>query len=393
MIRTNAPLLDPPPPLAVSARRVCLLGPVTPFRGGVAQHTTMLHHTLRKRSELLTLSFARQYPQWLFPGRSGTEAPGEDVRLDDVQYQIDSLNPFTWLQACRQIDRFAPDVVVIPWWTAFWGPWTEVATRHLKRQEIPFVFLCHNVLDHEASWLRSLLTRRVLKQGRSFVTQSLADAAALRTLVPEAYIRTHPHPVFSQFPEPDRTLPRKAALELLFFGLVRPYKGLDVLAEALELLPPELDVHLRVVGEWWLEDNELHERLAQQERVEVIDRYVSRAEAAAYFTRADAVVLPYRAASGTGVIPLAYRYGKPVLATRVGGLPDVVQDDTSGWLTAPDDPVALADAIRTRVARHAEYAAIGARDLADQFTWDSLADCLLEAAAAGTARPLRRPAS
>jgi glycosyltransferase involved in cell wall biosynthesis len=141
------------------------------------------------------------------------------------------------------------------------------------------------------------------------------------------------------------------------------------------------DVFLTVAGEWWRKDTILQELLDNEflkNRVEIIDRYVSEQEAAEYFSRADIVVLPYRSATGTGVIPLAYYYGKPVIATKVGGLPDVVDDGISGRLVQPEDPYALAEVIREFL--HASPAVMqeGVKRAAESMTWESLSKRILD---------------
>jgi glycosyltransferase involved in cell wall biosynthesis len=147
------------------------------------------------------------------------------------------------------------------------------------------------------------------------------------------------------YPNPERLLEKRARLELLFCGFVRPYKGLDILLEALLLLDGK-DICLTIVGEWWTKDIKLLTLLKKlKEKVEVIDRYVEEEELARYFYRADLVVLPYRDASGTGIIPMAYYYKKPVIATLVGGLPDFVEEGLSGSLVKPEDSFALAEVI------------------------------------------------
>jgi glycosyltransferase involved in cell wall biosynthesis len=168
-----------------------------------------------------------------------------------------------------------------------------------------------------------------------------------------------------------------APVELLFFGLVRRYKGLDVLLSALERLE-RTDVHCSIVGEFWHRDESLLERARRLPRVDVVPRFVSDTEAAEYFQRADVVVLPYRGASGSAVVPLAYQYERPVIATRVGGLPDVIVDGETGFLVPPEDPAAIA-ALLERLSAE-KLAAM--RPAIDRFsrtlTWERLADEIVE---------------
>lgn len=358
-----------------AAPRLSLVAPVRPWRGGIAQHATMLHRELRSKCSLQTLSFSELYPRLLYPGGGQREAGGWDRVEEEVAYELSPRRPSTWRAAVRAIERHRPGAVVIAWWSCFMAPMTWHLARALRRRGLRAVFLCHNVLDHEEAGWRRALARRTLGAGSAFVLQSESERRRLLALLPGARTAVYPHPVFTQFPPPSAVPPRRAALELLFFGFVRPYKGLDVLVEAMGLLGDE-DVALTVAGEWWIHDPQLLARLRAFPGVEVLPRYVGPEEAAGLFTRADAVVLPYRDATGTGVAPLAYRYGRPVIATRVGGLPEVIDDGVSGFLVPPADPPALAAAIR-KFAAGSRPAAAGIAATARRMSWDGLADAVL----------------
>ena len=140
--------------------------------------------------------------------------------------------------------------------------------------------------------------------------------------MPETPIEVSAHPVYDDYPEPRGTLAREAGLELLFFGLIRPYKGLDLALEALAASGRD-DVRLSVVGEFWEGRDQIDAliaRLALEDRVTLVPRYVTDAEAAEYFSRSDALVAPYRSATGSGVVALAQWYARPVIASDVPGL-------------------------------------------------------------------------
>lgn len=360
-------------------RRVVVIGPVPPFRGGIAQHTAMLARALSNVTHTTVISFLRQYPSWLFPGASDRDPDAAPLDDPTPRFTIDTLNPCTWRKAIREIAAFAPDLVVIPWWTFFLAPCFSYLASACRRRGWHVRFLCHNVVDHEAARWKLALARFVLTKGGSYVTHSRSDAQNLRRLVPDAEVFVHPHPIYDQFPPSSRRLPRRAARELLFFGLVRPYKGLDVLIEAMGLLKGE-NVALSVVGEFWGGRDETDGRIRELglgERIELVPRYVSDAEAADYFARADAVVLPYRGATGSGVVALAYHYDKPVIASRVGGLADVVEDGRSGYLVPPGDPDALAAAIRG--LDHADLAGMARAitEVKTTMSWDHLARAIV----------------
>lgn len=363
--------------------KVGMIGPVLPFRGGIAQHTTLLLRAMAGKADVRAMSFTRQYPKILFPGESDRDPDYEGHVEPNTEYLIDPLNPLTWSTAVTRMIAWGPDVVMIPWWQVYWAASFSYMARRLRRAGIPVVFLAHNVTEHEAAAWKRALTRRVLALGSGHVVHTKLDAEHLLDLLPDAKPVMHLHPAYDQFPAATGLLAPEHALELLFFGFVRPYKGLDLLIEAMALLPKDLDVRLTVAGEFWHGPESTRARIAElglEDKVEVISRYVNEAEVAEYFGRAHALVLPYRSATGSGVVAIAHHYEKPVIVTRVGGLPDVVEDGVTGFVVEPDSPEALAAAIEDLAGRDLS-GMVGAvrRFKAEKLTWEGLADAVLEA--------------
>lgn len=357
-----------------------VVGPVLPFRGGIAQHTTMLARAIRSESGGSIVSFKRLFPRSLYPGASDRDPQLSTHQEAGTEYFIDSINPVSWRRGVEAIARKKPAFVIFPWWTFFLGPCFSYMASALRRRNIDVVFLCHNVSDHEDRAWKRFIARTVLRQGSRFVVHTNADRQRLQALLPGAEIALHPHPIYEHFPPPARTPPRRAERELLFYGFVRPYKGLDVLVEALGLLRDE-SVFLTIAGEFWEGHTELSRRaeaLGITRQLEIRPRYHSDAESAELFARADVVVLPYLSATGSGVIPLAYRYGCPVIASRVGGIPDVVADGSTGWLVESGNAVALAETIRrVPVPVPGEMRRAIAR-FCKTLTWQSLAHIIID---------------
>jgi glycosyltransferase involved in cell wall biosynthesis len=369
--------------VGVRRPKVGIIGPVLPFRGGIAQHTTQLLRAFREKADVLAISFTRQYPKMLFPGESDRDPAFEGHLEERTEYLIDSVNPFTWRAAVKRMIAYHPDVVVLPWWQVYWAPSFSYIARRLRRASVPVVFLCHNVTEHEAAAWKRALTRRVLALGTGHVVQTNLDGEHLLELIPGAKPVLHLHPAYDQFPEATGALRPEHVLELLFFGFVRPYKGLDLLIEALALLPADLDVRLTVAGEFWHGPEETRARidaLGIADKVEIVSRYLTEAEVAEYFARAHALVLPYRSATGSGVVAIAHHYEKPVIVTRVGGLPDVVEDGVTGLVVDPESPEALAAAIESLAERDMSGMVEAVRRFkAEKLTWEGLADAVLEA--------------
>jgi glycosyltransferase involved in cell wall biosynthesis len=373
--------IDRPPAPRPTLSRVSLIGPVLPFRGGIAQYTTQLHRALGDKCILQTISYHRQYPAWLYPGESDREPGQAPYREPGAEYILDSLNPLSWRRATASIFASHCNLAVFDWWTLFWAPAIALIARGLRRRGIRVAFICHNLFDHDAGAIKRKLTLFLLSLADAYVVHSTEQAAKLRSTFPNKIIASHPVPPFDQFPQPSVRLAKRGRLELLFFGFIRPYKGLDVLIDALARLD-DAQVYLTVVGEPWLPADELHKRIEAKRvpNIEMHLEYVDEHAAADFFGRADLVVLPYLSASGSGVAAMAFHYGCPVLATRTGGFPDVIEDGETGVLVTPGSIDELINAIRllTRVQIDSMRKKVSERKL--EHSWDSLAECIVRLA-------------
>jgi len=372
--------------LAGGDTRVAIVGPVEPFRSGIARHTTALARALDRRPhvQVKVVSFRRQYPSLLFPGESDRANDTRRPADLDVETPIDSLNPFTWVSAVHSIRRFRPHMVLAPAWTFFLAPCFAFILSQLRRQKIPVVAVVHNVVDHDGGAFRRRLSALQLRQADAYITHTRELAEGIARVVPTAKVEVFPHPVFD-YPQPSGSLARRAELELLMFGIVRAYKGLDVLLRGLSLAK-RTSVKLSVVGEVWKDAGDVRRLVSDlgiEQKVELVLRYLTDAEAAEHFARADIVVLPYRSVTSSGVLPLAFYYGKPVAASSLPGFLDLVREGETGWLVPVGDAAAWAHAIDQRLSREAGLAMkpniLAARQ---RLSFDAFADGLLRASAA-----------
>lgn len=364
-----------------SLARIALIGPVLPFRGGIAQYTTQLHRALAAKSTLLTISYHRQYPAWLYPGKSDREPGNASSREPGVEYILDAVNPLSWRRAVRTITESHCDLAVFDWWTLFWAPAIALMARSLRRRGVRVAFLCHNLFDHGSGTIKRKLAGLLLSPADAYLVHSTEQKKTLESAFPGKTVVMHPIPPYDQFPPSSARLPKRGRMELLFFGFIRPYKGLDVLVDALAQLD-DTQVYLTVVGEPWVPADELRKQIDARRapNIELHLDYVDDAHAAEFFGRADLVVLPYLSASGSAVASMAIHYGCPILATRTGGFPDVITEGETGFLVAPGSVEALANTIRllTRTRLEAMREHVHARK--SRFTWDSLAERVVELA-------------
>lgn len=344
----------------MNQERICLLGPTYPYRGGIAHYTTLLAQQLRQENEVLFISFSQQYPQWLFPGESDRD-PSQRPLTTPAEYLLNPLNPLSWWQTWWRIRAWQPSTVIIPWWHPFFALVWGILGRAIKRlgNKPALIFICHNVLPHEETFLARIALRFALAAGDGYVVHAESEAKQLRTLFPQAKVRVNPHPTYAPLGDAKRPfsslpLPEERPV-LLFCGLIRPYKGLDILLQALPLVLQQRPVHLAIVGEFWKNKAEYEkqiETLQLQEHVTIVNEYVANDLLATYILRADVVVLPYRSATQSGIVQMAFGLGTPVITTNVGGLPEVVENGRSGLVVPPEDPFALAEAINNYLANN-----------------------------------------
>lgn len=357
----------PHPAVKTPHDKVVLLAPVAPFRGGIARHSTALAEAFAEMEDVIVAieSFSLLYPRFLYPGASDRDPDGASGKVP-ARYAISSINPISWFRAIRRIAALRPSLVVIPAWTFFVAPMLGTIARGLRRRGICVAAIVHNVGDHEGGRWKSRLCNWQLRAADFHVTHNEALAEQVRRTELGRPILVCPHPVYADYPSASGNLPREYGLELLCFGFVRPYKGVDVAIRALGVLA-DRDVRLTVAGEVWGDIGELRQLATDcgvAERVEFLPHYIPDQRVADLFARADAVVAPYRSVTGSGVLALAAHYCRPVVASDLPGLAEAIDHRRNGWLFPAADEAALADLLAREVTRDraAGLAAVMAAD-------------------------------
>lgn len=372
--------------------RVALVAPMPPLRGGIAHHSDSLARALVSEGhEVRALSYRRQYPRLLFPGRTELDE-GQPAAGVPVSHTLTSLSPACWALGLGEVARSRPDVVVIAWWNAgLLGPVAAVlaAARALGWRS---VVMAHNVSTHEGgrAALDEVAWSLLARTADAVVVHGEEAAATLRSRHPRLSVTAHPHPRYDRFlaaavsrEEARRRLSLRDDEEVcLSLGNVRPYKGVDVAVRAVAALAQKRPkLKLVVAGEIY--HNARDPMKAALERappgsVHVLDRYLHDDEVALYASAADVLLASHRHASQSGVVQVAKALGLPVIASCVGGLPELVEVDAGDVLVPAGDERALAAAIDAFFTAPPPARAVSV----DEGTgWASLARAILAAAA------------
>ncbi|MBP5579343.1 MAG: glycosyltransferase family 4 protein [Ruminococcus sp.] len=362
--------------------KIVMIGPVFPYKGGIAHYTGAMVKNLKKDFDVETVSYKMQYPKLLFRNEQKDFA-NDLFRIPETKYLINTANPINWLISAYKIKKMKPDRIIIQWWHPYFSPCYSCLSFLLRR--IPRIFVCHNVFPHERFPMDRFLTKLALKRGSAYITHSEKEAADLKQITASPVCEAAVHPVYNAFKIKDMTK-EQAKQEtgiapgrkmLLFFGFIREYKGLRHIINAMpEILKYDPDIELWVVGEFRCEKEEylaLIKKSGAEDRIRIVDGYIPDSGIEKYFAAADIVVLPYESATQSGIVQIAYGFEKPVVATNVGGLPEVVLDGKTGYIVPPKDPRALAEAVcRFFREDRAEEFAENVRKEAYKYSWDRM---------------------
>ena len=328
--------------------KIAILSCFYPYRGGISQFNACLYGELSKTHIVKAFNFKRQYPEFLFPGKTQyVTKDDEAVPVESVSL-LDTANPFSYVSTYRQIRAWEPDVLIVRYWMSYFAPSLGYITRRM-RKHCKVISILDNVVPHEQRFFDTPLTKYFLSGSDGSVTLCEAVSKDLLRLRPDAEFRVIQHPLYSHFGEriPREEASRKLGLDpkrttILFFGLIRLYKGLDILLEAFEKLPE--DYQLIIAGEPYGSFDryqKIIDRIAKPERIHMSLKYIKDSEVSVFFSAADIAVLPYRSATQSGISSVAYHFEVPMIVTDVGGLKETVGDTGTGIVAPECTPQAI----------------------------------------------------
>ena len=337
--------------------KIIIVGPSHPYRGGIAAFTDRLAaEFVAENVDVELYTFTLQYPSILFPGKTQySDAPApNDI---SIFRRINSINPLTWIKTAKEIKTKNPDIVIFAYWMSFFASCYAKMAKIIKRNKVSrCIGLVHNMMPHEQSILDRLFSPHFVKRMDAFVALSksvLADVSRLDNKSKPKYFS--PHPLYDHYGDKEDKVMAMNSLYmdnnynyLLFFGLIREYKGLDLLLKAMS--DKRLDkypLRLIVAGEFYEKKEpylKMIDDLDINDKVIICDKYIPDEEVKNFFNLADMVVQPYKSATQSGVTQIAYHFEKPMLVTDVGGLREIVPNGKVGYVVEAE-PSKIADAI------------------------------------------------
>lgn len=336
--------------------KIIILGTSWPYRGGLATFNERLaRQFVSEGHEVELWTFRLQYPSFLFPGK--TQYTSEPAPKDIlIRRELNSCNPFNWIHVGRAVRKAAPDMLICCYWMSFFAPSYSTVSRLAKKNgKTKCIALVHNMIPHEPNILDKLFAPSFVRSQDAFVALSDSVVKDIDRLdkagKPKIF---YPHPIYDHYGERMAKVEACKALGLpegkkymLFFGLVRAYKGLDLLLDAFGLVKDQLpDLQLIIAGEFYEEEDKYRSQIVSlglNERVIIRNEFVPDGDLRKYFGASELIVQPYKTATQSGVTQVAFHFEKPMLVTNVGGLGEIVHDHKMGYACEPTSAAIAAD--------------------------------------------------
>ncbi len=370
--------------------KITLLGTAYPYRGGLANFSERLMQEFAlQRHQVHIETFTLQYPSFLFPGVSQYDKRAVPEHVS-ITRTLNSINPISWIKLGLKIKKDKPDLLIIAYWLPFMSPaFSTVAYLAGTNRHTKVVAIMHNVIPHEKRLGDHVLSKLFTKSVDGFIAMTQSVLNDIKLFDHNKPRLQSPHPLFDNFGE---LLSKKEAANrldissesqyLLFFGLIRDYKGLDWLLEALPSVFEQFpNLKLLVAGEFYSPSKPYFDTIARlnlQGKVIFHQRFIPDDLVNLYFSVADIVVLPYKTATQSGVTQIAYHFEKPIIVTDVGGLKEMVPHGKVGFVVQPD-PNAISEAIIKFYNNNSEPEFVRELKIEKQkYSWDKMCQAILK---------------
>lgn len=340
-------------------KKIILIGPAYPYRGGNALFVTHTYESLKTQFDIKIYNYKLLYPSILFPGTTQFDKSKEQVFKVPNERIVNSINPFNWIKVAGMLKKENADLIVFDWWHPFFGFCHGVISFLIrKKYQNKILFITENVVSHEANAIDKILTKIGLSSASKFLALSGIVEKEVQQFSKGKKVYRSELPVYDCYKpvaeENIKKLRKESGFEedslvLLFFGYVRKYKGLDILIEAFpKILSQNSNAKLLIVGEFYDDPKEyleLIKSLGIEDKVKVINQFVPNEDVAKYYQVSDVVILPYRSATQSGILNVAYGFYKPVIVTDVGGLAEFVDEGKTGFVVKPNSPDEIAEGV------------------------------------------------
>ena len=325
--------------------KIAYLSTFYPFRGGIAQFNALLYKAFEKLGKKVkAFTFTCQYPEFLFPGKTQFVTPSDKAIPINSTRILHTANPFSYEKTAKEIIKWQPDILIMKFWMTFFGPSLGHVAKKLRKKGTKVICVVDNAIPHEPRFFDKFLTKLLFNQCNGFIVMSKSVQEDLLNIKPDAHYLYSPHPLYNHFGEKIEHDKALSLLELdntkktlLFFGLIRDYKGLDLLIDAMSLL--DESYQLIIAGETYGSFDKYEKQITSSsanKRIKVMNQYIDDDQVPILFSAADLLVLPYKSATQSGVIPVAYHFNVPILATDVGGLRETLESPGTGIICQPD---------------------------------------------------------
>ncbi|MCH7965255.1 MAG: glycosyltransferase [Bacteroidetes bacterium] len=331
-------------------KKIIIIGPAYPYRGGNALFVTQTFNVLKDHFDVKIFNYTLLYPSLLFPGTTQFDKSEKQLFKVPNERLVNSISPLNWYKVSKRIILEKADLIIFDWWHPFFGFCHGAISSFIKKEySNKILFITENVVSHEANRIDKILTKIGLRNASMFLALSKNVEEELERFAKGGEIFRSELPIYDCYKSDDLLDISKFKSQLgikkddqviLFFGYIRKYKGLDILLKAFpKILQKFPNTFLLVVGEFYDKPNSyfnLIEELNISERVKVINQFVPNEEVANYYLSSDVIVLPYRSATQSGILNVAYGFNKPVIVTNVGGLAEFVIEGKTGFVIKPD---------------------------------------------------------
>ena len=318
--------------------KIAIITPFPPLRGGISKYSYNLYKDLSKSNEVYVFNFTRQYPSFLFPGKSQYLDNKRINKSKNIFTVIDSINPFTWRKTADLIIQKKIDKLIFRFWNPFFLPCYIYIIKYLKKKSNIKIFsICDNAFSHESFYFQKFLMKKFINSTDGVITMSKNVESQISIISKHSNIRVFPLPIIKDFQKGAIAKLKKNSLDkdkviFLFFGLIREYKGIDILLNAINQIDNMKlkKTNFLIVGESYININKYKKILNEDRRkyVEWYNQFIPDKEVSSFFLKSDYIVLPYKKASQSGIIPMAYQFNKPVICSDVSGLKELINENT-----------------------------------------------------------------